>query len=88
MRGGGPCQGEGAGGGCSFTATTMYSFSACKFEVRACRYLRQKLVITSAERKSVIVIASCRVLASVTESEVHKRGPSLQMLSKQVTVNR
>ena len=38
-------------------------------------------MITNAQRKSVVVIASCRLLASVSESGLHELGPSLEILS-------
>ena len=65
----------------SFTAATISLASAWRFEVKACRYFRQEFVITSAHRKSVVVIASWRLLASVSESDDYKPVPSSQILS-------
>ena len=43
--------------------------------------------ITNADRKSVVVIASCKLLASVSESGLHKLGPSLDTYSEQATID-
>ena len=45
------------------------------------------LVITNEAMKSVVLIANCRLLASVRESEDHKLGPSLNITSSAITVN-
>ena len=52
----------------SFTAATISLVSACKFDVKACKYFRHDFVITKALIKSVVVMANRRPLASVSES--------------------
>ena len=42
---------------------------------------------TSEQIKSVVVIARCKLLASVKECELHKLGPSLQLLSIYATID-
>ena len=40
-------------------------------------------MMTGAEIKSVVLIANCRLLASVMESDDQSDGPSLHMVSMQ-----
>ena len=42
----------------SFTAATISLVSACKSDVKACKYLRHEFVITKAPIKSVVVMAN------------------------------
>ena len=52
------------------------------------QYPKHLFVTTSADTKSVAVIASSRPLESLMESVDHFRGPSSQMLSMHVTTDR
>ena len=45
-------------------------------------------MITNAERKSVVLIPSSKLLASVSEYRDQQLGPSSQILSMQATVSR
>ena len=54
--------------------------------VKVSTYLRQELVITSAQIQSVAVMANCNPLASVRESVLQSFGPSQLIPSRQTTI--
>ena len=72
----------------SLTAATTSFASDWRLDVKAWMYLRHALVITSALTNLVVVIASSRPLASMSDYALHKPGPSLQIVSKQSTIER
>ena len=67
----------------SLTAATISFASAWRLDVNAWMYLRHELVVTRELTNPVVVIASCRPLASVSEFALHKLRPSLQAVNNQ-----